>query len=347
MRYFAVFVLVNLLGATALPAVTLPIYFHDQPLDVPPSPAPTIDATRVVIRERFNINIPTPYQTLNTLFYTNTGSGLVMGFPGFRYDFFTNNSRRMMDTWVNQGTNSGTTWLMVWATNIHSTGPILAGPSGLVKLDGKNITLVRNGLRAGLEPGVAFGEGSAFMGSTNYINAVGISDLYWGTGTNNALNNQGNPMPLGLTNTGFPGSFNVPCTISPQHQVHDTRFIFGGGGTFTNVVTVPDLFFGFGGTCFKQFDAHAYTATLSATSRLVQVVFVSRSLFDTNFTTQVRFVPDLFDFGGQRSDVGLTAMVEFGSVERDLLTGHPPTKHLRDDAQAERLRSAALDAVWL
>jgi hypothetical protein len=326
MRYFLGLVLFNLCSVVALPAATLPILYIDQPVIGSPPP---IDATRVVNRNLFDIQtVVQPYQMLNTLFFTNTAAGTMRGTPGFRYDFFTANSRQAMNTWVNQGTNAGTTWLMVWATNIVSTGPIIAGPSGLLRLEGKNITLTRNGLRAGLEPGVSFGDGFTFINSSNYFNPPGISDVYWGTGTNNALDNMGMPMVLGLTNSGFPGTFEVPCTISPFHEVHDTR-IFGGGGTFTNVVTVPDIFFfGFGNTCFNEFDAHAYTAPINSTSRLVQVAFVSKNLFDTNFTTRVRFVPDVIDFGSARFDAGHTIMVEFGSVERDLLNGRFSTNTL-------------------
>ena len=316
-------------------AAPVPVYVVDEPVDVPPGIAPVINATTVVVADRFNVNTasspPQPYQTRNTLYFTNAPSGHIMGSPGFRFDYFTDNRRQAMHSWVNQGTSAGSTWLMVWATNISSTAPIMSGPAGLVRLDGRNVDLARTGIRVGLEPGQTLPDGFAFVGSTQFVSSAGVTDLYWGTGTNNALNNQGNPMPLGITNTGLPGDFSVPCAVSPQHQVHDTRFGLGGGRTLTNLVNVPQFFFGGGGSfgCFKNMDAHAFLTSVNSTSRVVQVAFVSRNIFDTNSSAAVHFVPDLADFGGGgRNDNGATIVVEFGAPERDLLNGRTTTNRL-------------------
>jgi len=47
-----------------------------------------------------------------------------------------------------------------------------------------------NGIRAGPTNG-AFTASGFNLGSTNYFDPVGVSDVYWGVGTNNTLNGQG------------------------------------------------------------------------------------------------------------------------------------------------------------
>src|SRR5213594_361110 len=131
---------------------------------------------------------------------------------------------------------------MVKATNIASTGSgtLRSGAQGIIHLEGKNINLKRNGLRTGSVPQSGFFFGGGFLGSSNYVNDFGITDLWWGTGTNNNVDNKGIPMRIdGMT--AFP-EFGIPFPESPLHQVIE---IFPGSRfAFTNFVILPQFNFG-------------------------------------------------------------------------------------------------------
>jgi hypothetical protein len=259
-------------GALTVTAATVPLYINNSAVNSPPDPAPQIDATAFLNRSIFNVNAPffgtIPYQTLNTRFFTNAASGIISGTPGYRFDYFHDSTRDRMSWWVNNGSISAGSWLLASADNIISTGPLAAGPAGLIRLEGQNINLTRNGLRTGQTTNVVFGGGFTSFG-TNYSSPPGVSDVYWGSGTNNTLNGMGPPMVLNQ------GNFNWPFVISPPHQV---VFNFGGF-LFTNLTTVGG--FGYG--------AFVYTNRTSASNYTIQIAFLPTNNFDTNLSTDVRF----------------------------------------------------------
>jgi hypothetical protein len=258
----------NVASVLALTAATQPIYINNSPN----TNAPQIDATAFVNRSLFIINSPffgnIPYQTLNTLYFTNTASGIMSATPGFRFDYFHDNIRDPMHWWINHGSIFGSTWLLVSSDNIVSTGPLSAGAAGLIRLEGENINLSRNSLRTGISSNTFFGGGDTFFG-TNYSNPAGVTDNYWGRGTNNVLDGMAPAMPLTL------GNFNWPFTISPRHEV---IFSFGNF-LFTNFTTVGGFNYG----------AFVYTNRTSPSNYTVQVAFVPTNSFDTDLTTDVRF----------------------------------------------------------
>src|SRR5438552_1053324 len=88
--------------AAALPgrAGTLPIYINSAPLIAPPATAPQIDARIWVNQALFdvtslvNFTLPVPFESQNTLFFTNASLTFMNGDPGFR--FFQNaNGQRL------------------------------------------------------------------------------------------------------------------------------------------------------------------------------------------------------------------------------------------------------------
>src|SRR4030095_1987050 len=95
-------------------------------------------------------------------------------------------------------------------------------------LSGQNVDLSRGRIRAGQSDDVLFFGGSTF--GTNYSSALGVTDIYWGVGTNDHVDTRGMAIQLG---GGFgldALSYIPPFLQSPFHQVLDTRFIFGGTG---------------------------------------------------------------------------------------------------------------------
>jgi hypothetical protein len=329
------------LGAISVFSATAPLFINSAPLFSPPATAPVIDA-RVWINEApFSVVSPNfspiPFESKNTLFFTNGPSGILMtGDPGFRFLNNLYDGRRFwMDSWVNEGTvstdhdsfflfsginffinDSRLSILQVAATNIISTGPLFSGAHGLIRLEGRNISIPRISLRTGNRPAELSPFGGGFitfgsLGASNYINDVGVSDLYWATGTNNSTRNNGAEMPLtGLL--GFP-NFNLPIPTSPFHDVI-SRF---SGFLLTNTTYLPGGFFSsgtnsFGATFFRSgYAAAVNTNTLSPTSSVVQIVFYPTNVADSNFVTDVRFSAVF----GSRASV---AVVGFHSIETDI-----------------------------
>jgi hypothetical protein len=286
-------------------AATVALHINSSPLNSPPQPAPVIDATAFVNQSIFNVTTASglPFQTLNTLCFTNrTTAGQMALSPGYRFDFFSNNVRRAMREWHNSGSITGTTIVLVSATNIVNSGSIHAGEEGLIRLSGENLDLSRGRIRTGQSDNILFGGGSTF--GTNYTSALGVTDVYWAVGTNDHVDNGGMAMQLG---GGFgldALSFIPPFLQSPFHQVIDTSFIFGGiGSLFTNLVSVGGFNYG----------AFAHRAQVGPTNFVIQVVFAPTNNFDTNFTTEVRFYTN---FG---SGVAIP-IVAFKTTDFDIVT---------------------------
>src|SRR6266849_6542902 len=289
MRPVVISAIGSLLAVLGVQAATSPIYISSGVVTTPPQ----VDATAFVNEGTLDLNLSSslPFETLYTLYFTNTSAGIMLGSPGYRFDFFNpyNNVRLKMSNWVNQGSIEGDPYLLVASTNITSAGPLNVGPAGLLRLDGSYINLRRDGLRAAIQTTTFFGGG--FLDVSNYFNPAGVTDLYWGAGANNHLDTMGTPMPLNL------GNFGLPNPQSPVHQVE--RLFFGF--SITNLISIPSFNFLIGtnfifGANFFQpsYSAFVYTNTLSPTSTIVQVVFVPTNSFDTNFSTQVRFFTNTF-----------------------------------------------------
>src|SRR6266542_4456922 len=320
------------------PAATLPVYINSAPLIAPPASAPQIVARAWVNQALFEVSsvsgfgLPLPFESQNTLFFTNAPLTLMSGDPGYRFFQNTNGQRLWMDSWENRGTlatdhlsffsgsafffnDSRASILQVESTNILSTGPLSSGAHGLIRLEGRKINLARNGLRTGnpLVQSTFFGGGFVTVGSSNYVNDLGVSDLYWGVGLGNAVaNSRASAMPLNGAN------FTLPSPSSPSHEIIES---FGFGFFFTNTTIVPSGFFFFGTNSFFNtnvlggYTAVVNTNDLSSTSRVVQVVFYPTNNADTNFTTDVRFSTFLT---GPASGVPATVVVGFYSVDFDI-----------------------------
>jgi hypothetical protein len=142
---------------------------------------------------------PLPYQTSDTLTYTNTGT--MTGVDGWEFDFgsptiahsfyggpylsaiFFNGSRGTIQ--ANDGyiynpplslNPSLASYLLISATNIVNQGTLIAGAHGEIVLNGANVTLSRSIL----ETTPIQGQGSP-NGTTNYTPDVQVYSLFWGT----------------------------------------------------------------------------------------------------------------------------------------------------------------------
>ncbi len=323
LRYLSV--VLTVWCAFQVSAATLPTYVNTSPVFIT-NPPPQIDATTFINQSIFHVQDtsfqPLPYQTLNTLNFRNEAAGDMFGNPGFRFDYFTQNTRQAMDTWVNRGNIaadnfistiltpttiffSPASWLMVWSDSIVNSGTLSTSPQGLIRLEGTTLNLARSRIRTGSPTNGFQFFGGSWLLSSNYFNDLGISDVWWGAGSNNVLRGQGSLMPL---DSFFSPNLALPFPESALHEVVQP-FTLGVGGFTTNLVSIP--FFN-----FNNYMAVAYTNQIG-TGRVVQVVFVPTNSFDTNLTVDVRFAPQ---FGG-----GATVIVGFHTRDFDVVLDREST----------------------
>lgn len=163
---------------------------------------PQVDATNFYNSGTWtNISVGSPYETANTLTYTNTGGGWMTASPGWEFDlgpattgsrtawssvFFNDNGCTVQaadgSTILLSGVTAGGSSLLVQATNIINKGRLLATPAGQIKLIGSTINLSRSTLN--IPPIQGVGSANDFF-RTNFTPDASIFDEYWGEGNTN------------------------------------------------------------------------------------------------------------------------------------------------------------------
>ena len=326
------------------PAATLPIFINSSPFNSPPQQT-NIDAVAWWNRAAFNVTTLTglPFESINTRNFTNEAAtaGTMVVDPGLRFYRNVDSQRLWMDNWINKGiistdhnsffgtlglffSDSRKSILLVAATNIVSSGPLFSGAHGLIRLEGRTINLSRTALRTGtttLSSGII---GGGFLGLSNYVNDVGIFDLYWGEGEGDALA-ANRRRAMRVDGQGFQPNLTLPTPLSTTHEVITPSF--PSSFLFTNTTIVPGSFFSgtnsFFNTNLVNYAAAAYTNSLSSTSRIVQVVFYPTNIGDSDFVTDVRFYED--PFGSFFPNNPAIAVVGFHSTDFDIATQAPAT----------------------
>ena len=302
--------------AGTLGAATVPIFIVDSPTVLPDAGLPTINAQAFVNQSSFTVSPFSiffggtffsftagnlPYETFNTQFYTNEAAGTMSGSPGFRFLTTTGRTRRPALWFVNEGAITTGSYLEVKADNIISTGPLDSSGGGLIRLVGKSMDLNRTRLRTGQSAFGGIGSGFTDDERREYTNPFGVTDVYWGIGSNGVFSGNGMPTRLNAAN------FNLPAPSTPLHQ---NQFLFGRR-LATNRVALPK--FSFFGTNFftpTNFAAFAYTNTVDGTAAMVQVVFVRTNSADGHLSADVRFVPGPFAFPAAEVDGPAQVVVE-------------------------------------
>ena len=162
---------------------------------------PQVDATNFYNSGTWAIATVSPYETANTLTYTNTGGGSMTASPGWEFDlgpatagsrtawssvFFNDNGCTIQafdgSTILLATVSAGGSSLLVQATNIINKGRLLATPSGQIKLIGSTVNLSRSTLN--IPPIQGLGSANDFF-RTNFTPDVSIFDEYWGEGNTN------------------------------------------------------------------------------------------------------------------------------------------------------------------
>lgn len=271
-------------GLFAVAVVTLghaqaTFYINDGIVNAPPEIPPQIDAVNFVNNNLFTINFtnftitPRLFDTANTINFTNRGT--ITGNTGFQFDTATtaDGLRAMANSFENTGVisaGSSTNQIIfgpffsfffrfglfvgpkifVSADHIVNPGQITIGQNGLLSLRGKHIDLNRGGiLMEGFDQ--------------SFFSDNGISDGYWGIGTNFTFN------------PGF--LFEDPPPTTPLHQVTQ----IGGFGFLTTLrqLSLP------GATPYVR------DVFVDETNRVVHAAFV--------YNTNSAFVNQVFFTGNQ------------------------------------------------
>jgi hypothetical protein len=274
--------------AGGLRAQTIPLYINSTPVNVfPPQVAPQVDATGFLNLSIFNINTfdsEVPYQMLNNVYFTNRGSGQISGYPGFRWDFYTNGTRRPMDTWFNQGIiqsglnffffggnpsavlNFDGPWLTAWARNLTNRGVLQADYSGLLQLRGSNVSVGRSILATGNPNAGGFGSAP---------DSVRIIDRYWAVGTNNTVRRAGP----------------TPVTISGPNFTLRALLSFPSGGDDLLIQSTSRI----SSRSFPSTPMRGSGRMISDDSSVVHIVFAPAINRDPAIATEVEFFPDPFN----------------------------------------------------
>lgn len=301
-------------------AATSNEYINTGTVQSPPGTAPLIDAITFINEGYFEVNdfslSPLPYETVNTLNVRNTASGIMLGHPGYFFEHVSGNTRGPLSTFENRGSissfssisnifvaSTAANWLLVDSDSIVSSGSLNATPQGLIRLTGNTVNVARGKIRTGAPVQGTFFSGAFYLYDTNYFNDIGISDLYWGAGTNNVLSGTGPDMILSLTNFGSAPNFSLDGIRSAIHSVAE-RPLFGGGLFTNNFNSIP----------FSPRGVITAThITTNGADIYVQTVFVVTNFFETNLTPEISFVTDFFGTGPAVAQVG------FSSVDHDIV----------------------------
>ena len=261
---------------------------------------PQIDAVAFANYGEFDVFSSLPYDTQNTLYFTNRS--VMSGIPGFRFDYVKDDgSRHPAANFVNYpgasifaasqnlafsfGGGAGFFFggslenpaLITAATNIANHGLLSVGSAGLLRLSGQNLDLLRGGLEvvpaSMLYQGFCSPGGSPFLTSTNFLPDPGVYDLYW------YLTNQvffvGNNLGLNILVDSF------VSIDAPPHLVAQP-LLFG---------LPPDFCYFTNFTAFSLFGARAYVnfEEVTPTNWLYETVFVPTAI--RRFSTTSASIP--------------------------------------------------------
>ena len=279
--------------------------------------APQIDATAFANHGDFTVSSILPFESQNTLYYTNTGR--MLGNPGFRFETVSPNSTRIpsrnflngldgritvqslarflpAQTLTNFDLAFENSQLLISALTVTNKGELLADARGRIRIEGDNVDISRSAV--GVLP---LNGGQGFVTPTNFVPDIGVTDIYWGM--NNAQNTGGFGVPvptLQLAGLVAPVSGSTNFAINtPSHLV-------------TNGVGAFDFF----GTAISLTNGITYTLTNAVTESnwVVQVVMVQ--VTDTNLEVDVKFSPSTI-----ATNPYTTPIVEFKKTETNVLAG--------------------------
>ncbi|MGA3285736.1 MAG: hypothetical protein ABSD57_14925 [Verrucomicrobiota bacterium] len=264
---------------------------------------PQVNATNFYNSGSWDIfTSPYPYQTANTLNYTNVGS--MTGSVGWEFDHgpLPNGGRGMSANFVNNSASAmiqaedlcvanpvtlyryPVSFLWISATNIVNKGTLIASANGEIKLTGGNVSLSRSQLE--IMPITSFfcyGQPPGING-TNFTSDIAVYSTAWGQ--TNGLNIDSSAL------------WNGTSVTVPAYTVHDPNFQNGCStnldtGPLAGEIIIPNLIGSTNMVVSTQNVTYtnndgSTTTTVLATNVINQAVFV-RINTNSGITAQIRF----------------------------------------------------------
>ncbi len=170
---------------------TADLYVNDDSISDPVQ----VDARVFLNRGTMNFNgLSRPYDTQNTLYFTNTGTMGAFGFSDGAGNYFSLGGFRLDHTDGTTGTRGfasvinnlqgalidGEPFLSLSATNLVNRGNLVGSLEGLIRLNGQNVDLANSKLDMGtLSDGLNASGGSQTR--TNFTPMQSVTDISWGT----------------------------------------------------------------------------------------------------------------------------------------------------------------------
>ncbi len=270
---------------------------------------PVIDDVTFVNNGLLQISTELPFETQNTLYFTNAGSilanslasfgGIVGGSTdngGVRFEYIDGATgyRRPASVIRNeQGAGiTGRPYVLLNATNIVNRGTFTVPADGLIRLTGKNVDLERGKLDLGTLDGNSLSDG--YVTDTNlFVGATGVSDLHWGTNTVD--------LPLASFFRLLPGG---PQVTTPNYRVTPD-------GQIALSLKSPSAY------VYQQFDGPPKTPT----NQIIQAVFVLNG--NTNINVDVSFIDSQ-----ERTNRFKIPTVQFSGFETNVITRQKQLKSI-------------------
>jgi hypothetical protein len=322
------------------------LYINNGTITFPPQ----IDATTVINNGTFSLLTLLPFDTSNTLNFTNTGT--MTGSAGFRFDTSPNvGARRLAANFRNRVTGRITgldgylgvftfvngrviaedhdipSYLFVSATNIVNEGILTAGASGTLQLVGTNVNLTRGGVQ--IQPIIPVGSVNG-LNTNFFVPDVAIYDQYWGQ-ANQDMNSANIVQSFG----------GLVVVQSPLSQVQGLNVV--GNASFFLINPVGDFIeetIGFTNLTITNATGAPIVTNVPATN-IIQAAFVGLSPA-SEFNVGIRFFPSSSAQNPFRTvSVGLT--VESTNVVTATL--EPSSLYLVDTLASETNRFLLTNAV--
>jgi len=270
---------------------------------------PVIDDVTFVNNGLLQISTELPFETQNTLYFTNSGTILansLAGFGGFvggstdnggvRFEYINGSTgyRRPASVIRNeQGAGiTGRPYVLLNATNIVNRGTFTVPADGLIRLTGQNIDLERGKLDLGTLDGNSLSDG--YVTDTNlFVGATGVSDIHWGTNTVD--------LPLASFFRLLPSG---PQVTTPNYRVFPD-------GQIALSLKSPSAY------VYQQFDGPPKTPT----NQIIQAVFVLNG--NTNINVDVSFIDSQ-----ERTNRFKIPTVQFSGFETNVITRQKQLKSI-------------------
>ncbi len=271
-------------------------YVNNVPINT--AEPPNIDDISFVNESLFQVFTEVPFETQNTLYFTNhaTMVGMPVSFfnvnSGFRLEYVDGTTGfRKPAAVINNGQGasiSGDPFIFLNATNILNQGGLVAPQDGLIRITGKTVNLTRGTIDLGRSA-----PSNGRTTSTNFTPATGFYDLHWGVDTNSI----------------------TPATIlsfnGTKIAVRSPRYRETPDGLTSFQLNDPR------GFVYQKFNGDPKDPT----NQVIQAVFVLNG--NTNVASDVSFIPS-----NDPNNAFKEVVVQFSGYETNVITGKPVLKQI-------------------